>query len=302
MRIGVRLPQYAASWEGITHAATRAEDLGFDGVWVNDHLQSPGRIKAEPTFEALTTLAALSTLTRRVRLGVLVLSSSYRPPALAAKMTTVLDVISGGRMVVGLGTGSDVPEHAAYGYPFPEPKERTARLLRALEVFRAMQDHPDGATVEGLIENAPNQPAARPPVWVAAHKSRLLRLVADRADGIVSAFLPPAEMAERIGIAREARPDGMPPLDACLYTFILPVVPETEGWLAGEAEALQTTPSKYTRWLAKKGGIVAPPDELAGRVAEFAQAGATDAVFCLPSRTPPELMDAVAEAVLAESR
>ncbi len=299
MRIGVRLPQYAATWDDIVAAARLAERRGFDGIWVNDHLQSPGRIKAEPTFEALTTLAALATLTQGVRLGVMVLSSSYRPPALAAKMTTVLDVISGGRMVVGLGTGSDVAEHSAYGYPFPDAPERTARLMRTLEIFRAMRDNPDGATVEGLIDRAPNRPAARPPLWVAAHKPRLLRLAGQRADGLVSAFLSPDEMRERIATASAARPQGRAPLDACLYAFLLPLVPETDGWLAGEAEALQTTPAKYIRWLATKGAIVAPPDELPARLAEYEAVGATDAVLALPSRTPPELMDAVADAVLA---
>src|SRR5690606_27414034 len=87
--IGVRVPQYGSDWDTLRDAALRAERLGFDGVWVNDHLQSPGRNKAEPAFDALATLAALAALTTRVRLGTVVLSASYRPPALAAKMATV---------------------------------------------------------------------------------------------------------------------------------------------------------------------------------------------------------------------
>ena len=82
--IGVRIPQYGSTWPQVRDFALRAERLGFEGLWVNDHLQSPGRVKAEPAFDALTTLAALAAITRRPRLGVAVLSASYRPAPLAA--------------------------------------------------------------------------------------------------------------------------------------------------------------------------------------------------------------------------
>ena len=78
--IGLRVPQYGSSWDAIRDAALRIEALGFDSVWVNDHLQSPGRVKRDPTFDAFTTLAALAALTTRVRLGTVVASASYRPP------------------------------------------------------------------------------------------------------------------------------------------------------------------------------------------------------------------------------
>jgi len=297
MRIGVRLPQYGGTWTDIRAAAERAERLGFDGVWVNDHLQAPGRIKTDPTFEAMTTLAAVAPLTERVRLGVMVLSSSYRHAPLAVKTACAVDAIAGGgRMVVGLGTGSDVAEHRAYGFPFPPPRERTARLRETIEVFRAMIDAPDGATVPDVTDGAPNRPAATPPIWVAAHRPRLLRLAGRVADGVVGAFLEPDELAARVAIAAETRPAGARPLDVCLYTFALPLVPETEDWLRPESEVLGTTPRRLLRWLTTT-GIVAAPDEFAERVRVFGAAGATDAVFALPSRTPPEAMDAIADAL-----
>src|SRR5580765_3540901 len=95
--IGLRVPQYGSTWPELRDAALRIERLGFDGVWVNDHLQAPGRIKRDPTFDAFTTLGALAALTGRVRLGTVVLSASYRPAPIAAKMATIADVISGGR-------------------------------------------------------------------------------------------------------------------------------------------------------------------------------------------------------------
>jgi acyl-coenzyme A synthetase/AMP-(fatty) acid ligase/alkanesulfonate monooxygenase SsuD/methylene tetrahydromethanopterin reductase-like flavin-dependent oxidoreductase (luciferase family) len=292
VRIGVRVPQYGSTWSEVREAALHVERLGFDGVWVNDHLQSPGRIKREPTFDALTTLAALASITDRARLGVAVLSASYRPAALAAKMTTVLDVISGGRLVVGLGTGSDRAEHAAYGYRFGTPGERTAGLIDALEVMQAMRRDPDGAM--------PNRPAAHPPVWLAAHKPRLLRHAGERADGVIVAWVPPEEFAARRTLAEDARlAAGRPALAYCLYTFAFAYRSEREahGWLAAEAEALGSTPAAILRWL-RTTGIVGTVGEVRDRLADYTGAGATDAVLALPSRVPAEAVEVLADATL----
>src|SRR5581483_528222 len=136
--VGLRLAQYGGTWADLVDGALRAERLGFNTLWVNDHLQSAGRVKPEPAFEAFTTLAALAPLTTRARLGIAVLSPTHRPPALAAKMATILDVISGGRLTIGLGTGWDRGEHEAYGIPFASGAARVAGLRRALAVLRAM--------------------------------------------------------------------------------------------------------------------------------------------------------------------
>ena len=302
--IGVRIPQYGSDWPGVRGFALRAERLGFESLWVNDHLQSPGRMKSEPAFDALTTMAALAALTRRPRLGVAVLSASYRPAPLAAKMATLLDVISEGRLIVGLGTGSDVDEHRAYGVPFGSPAERSEGLRAALEVMRAMFEHPDGADVEGLLEGAPNRPGpvqpGGPPILLAAHRPRLLRLAGERADGIVAAFVGTDVVTERLAVADGARlAAGRPPLRCALYTFALPVPSrrEAEDWLRPEAEALGSTPGRLLRWLGGT-GIVAPPGEMAGELARLGDAGVTDAALVLPSRVPADALDALAEAAL----
>ena len=294
--VGVRIPQYGAGWDEVRTAALTAEALGFDGVWVNDHLQSPGRLTHEPAFDALATLAALAAETRRVRLGTVVLSASYRPAAVAAKTLTVIDVVSGGRLVVGLGTGSDVAEHRAYGIPFPPPAARTAAVADALGTMRAM--------FAGDPAAPPNEPApvtpGGPPIWLAAHRPRLLRLAGERADGIVAAFAGPDEVARRLAVADAARREaGRPPLACALYTFALPVSSRREAlaWLAPEAAALGTTPAAVLRWLEGT-GIVAPPSDLAAALDAHGEAGVTDAVLVLPSRVPPEVLTALAEAAL----
>jgi acyl-coenzyme A synthetase/AMP-(fatty) acid ligase/alkanesulfonate monooxygenase SsuD/methylene tetrahydromethanopterin reductase-like flavin-dependent oxidoreductase (luciferase family) len=293
MRIGVRLPQYGSTWPQVRDAAVRIEQLGFDGIWVNDHLRSPGRLRTETTFDALTTLPAIATLTSRARLGVAVLSATYRPPALAARMTSVLDVISGGRLVVGLGTGSDREEHAAYGYPFGSPAERSAALIDALDVMQQMRDDPDGAM--------PNQPAGQAPLWLAAHKPRMLRLAGQRADGVIAAWVPPDQFAARRAIAEDARnAAGRSEIAYCLYTFAYAYGSEREAleWLADEANALGTTPRALLRWL-RTTGIVGELTEVREALAAYGPAGATDVVLALPSRLPVGALDALAESVLS---
>jgi acyl-coenzyme A synthetase/AMP-(fatty) acid ligase len=214
-------------------------------------------------------------------------------------------VLSGGRLILGLGTGSDRAEHAAFGVPFGSAAERAAGLRRTLRVIRAMAAAPDGASLPGTIERAPNRPAPvqRPcfPVWLAAHRPRLLRLAGEEADGVVAAFVGPDEVARRRGIAEEAREAaGRPPLAFALYTYALPVASsrEVEAWLRPGADALGTTPARLLRWV-RTTGIVGAPGEVREALQEHARAGVTDAILVLPDRAPDEAIDALAEAVLA---
>jgi acyl-coenzyme A synthetase/AMP-(fatty) acid ligase/alkanesulfonate monooxygenase SsuD/methylene tetrahydromethanopterin reductase-like flavin-dependent oxidoreductase (luciferase family) len=302
LRVGLRLPQYAASWPDLRDAALRAESLGFASAWLNDHLWTPGRLNRDDAFDAFTGLAAVAAATDRISLGTAVMSASYRPAALAAKMASVIDVISGGRLLLGIGTGSDVGEHAAYGYPFPEPRERTDGLLQALDVIGAMWANPDGATLPGLLDGAPCNPPVmshpRPPILIAAHKARLLRVAGTRGDGIFAAFLSPDELRARVAIARAARDDAgiADPLRVAVYIYALPVRDEAEAleWIAPEAGALGNSPRSYLKWLPSR-GLAAPPEEIADTLSRFAAAGATDAVLVLPNRVPMEAIDALAE-------
>ena len=231
-----------------------------------------------------------------MRLGIAVLSASYRAPALAAKMTSVLDVIADGRLVVGLGTGSDRAEHAAYGYPFGTPAERTSGLTHALDVMQSMQTAPDGAS--------PNQPASQPPIWLAAHKPRLLRLAGERADGVIAAWIPPQEFAHGVPSPRKrvSPPAGIH-LAYCLYTFAFAYPSEREAmaWLAARSRgagdhaigaAAVASHDRHRR----------DSDEVRDQLAAYGPAGATDVVVAMPSRVPLEAIDALAASVLARAR
>ena len=305
LSVGLRLPQYGGTWADLRDTALRAERLGFASLWVNDHFQTPGRAPRQATFEAFTALASLAPLTRRALLGISVVSASYRPPALTAKLATTLDAMTGGRFVLGLGAGSDRAEHRAFGYAFGSPAERTEGLIRTLDVVEAMRASPQGATVPDVIQDAPNLPPAvrpgGPPLWLAGHRPRLLRVAGRRADGVVAAFLGPKELAERRALAEEARlAAGRPALEYCLYVYALPFGSDAEArrWLGPEAEFLGTTTSALLRWL-RTVGLAGDPGEVSDGLSAFAAAGATHAVLVPPNRAPIELVDALAECVPA---
>jgi len=192
MRIGVTVPLAdgdtadgrAPTFEETAAFARHAEAVGLDSVWVFDHLLF--RVAGEPeegVREAWTTLAALAPVVPRVELGALVMCSSFRNPALMAKMAATLDDLSGGRVILGLGSGWHDPEYAAFGYPadhkvgrFAEDLEITTRLLRGERV-----------TFQGRWREVADAvllpPPARPvPILVASKGERMLHLTAIWAD------------------------------------------------------------------------------------------------------------------------
>ena len=131
-------PGSANTWEDTLNLATHAEATGWDGVWFADHFMPNQADTSGPTAEAWTTIAALSALVPRVRIGTLVTGNTYRHPAVLAKMAAQCDVISGGRIVLGLGSGWQENEHAAYGLEFSTVPGRLKRLEEACQVIKGL--------------------------------------------------------------------------------------------------------------------------------------------------------------------
>jgi F420-dependent oxidoreductase-like protein len=185
------------------------EALGFESVWVFDHFHTTPRSTLDITFESFSTLAALAAETRRVRLGHVVLCAAYRNPALTAKMISTLDVISGGRMELGIGAGWKRDEWRAYGYGFPDARERLAILKDQLEVISAMlRDqratyHGRHHSVDGAI-NVP-QPLQKPriPIMVGGNGPNVTwRLAARYADELNLDGMSPVEVSEAMKTVR----------------------------------------------------------------------------------------------------
>jgi alkanesulfonate monooxygenase SsuD/methylene tetrahydromethanopterin reductase-like flavin-dependent oxidoreductase (luciferase family) len=132
-----------AKWSTAVDIVLRAEELGYDSIWLYDHFHNVPRPAHEAVFECWTTIAAISQLTSRIRLGQMVGCNSYRNPALLAKITSTVDVISGGRLDWGIGAGWYENEYRAYGYDFPKPKDRIGMLRECVEIVRSMWTEPE---------------------------------------------------------------------------------------------------------------------------------------------------------------
>ena len=167
-------------WSEIRELALAAEELGVHAVYVCDHFmedRQDGATDDSPFLECGTLLAALAAVTQRVRLGALVMGSTYRHPAIVANMVTTLDHISGGRAIAGLGAGWQVNEHRAYGIDLLSPGDRSDRFEESVAVVASLLRN-ERTTFDGRffqLTDAPNKPAPvqdRLPVLVAGGGER----------------------------------------------------------------------------------------------------------------------------------
>jgi probable F420-dependent oxidoreductase len=188
LKVGIQLPEVEREvrWPELRDMARVAEEVGFDSIWVGDHLlyRDDDRPPRGP-WEAWSVLAALAGVTERVELGPLVASVSFHNPAMLAKKAATLDEISGGRLILGLGAGWNEVEYRAYGFPFDH---RVDRFEEAFAIMRALlrDGHVDFA---GRYHRAPDcvlvprsQRRGGPPIMVGTTGPRMLRLAAAHAD------------------------------------------------------------------------------------------------------------------------
>lgn len=220
MDVGLKLPsgcdgEFAGwaperAWDRMLGLALQAEALGFESIWLLDHLQTMPEPVDAPVFESFVSIAALATATSRLRLGQLVICAGFRNPALTAKMVCTLDAISGGRMNLGIGAGWKEDEWRAYGYGFPGTRERLAVLRDQLEVISAMLG-PGHATYRGehaYVEDAVNEPRSvqrpRIPIMVGGNGPNVTwRLAARYADELNLDGLTPAELRDALPVIHD---------------------------------------------------------------------------------------------------
>ena len=179
------------SYERVREVWLRCEELGFDSVWLYDHLVSvSSQNPFDVNLEGWTLLSSLAPQTDSIKVGILVLCNNFRHPPLLAKMSSTLDVLTGGRLIVGIGAGWNDKEHSQYGLPFPRTGERLSRLEEAIEIIRLMWTNEE-STFHGkyyTIDRAINSPRPKqkphPPVLVGSLNGgeKIARIAAIHAD------------------------------------------------------------------------------------------------------------------------
>jgi F420-dependent oxidoreductase-like protein len=275
------------AWAHTVAAAQLAERVGYDHVWVYDHMETVPRREPTHVFEAFTTLAALSQCTERIRLGQLVTCAAYRNPGLLAKQAAGVDVMSGGRLILGLGAGWYEREYQAYGIPFPPARERLRILEETTEAVRALwtEEMVDYRGEHVRLDGAfcdPKPVQQLPELWIGGDGERVtLRIAAQHADKTnwqvgLEQFMHKSEVlrahCERVGrefdsIVRTHAPD------CCLFDSER----ELDAWLdspTGGHPRKQIADDVYVR-----DNFIGTPEQVAEKVQAFVDAGCREFVL-----------------------
>jgi F420-dependent oxidoreductase-like protein len=267
----------AAQWSKSVEIAKLAEQLGFDSVWVYDHFHNVPRPAGEAVFECWTTMAAISQLTSRIRLGQMVGCNGYRNPGLLAKITSTIDVISGGRLDWGIGAGWYENEFRAYGYEFPSPKDRIGMLDETVQIVRSMWSHRE-TTFAGKhydLRRAQCDPKPlqqpHPPIWIGGGGEQLTLRVVARWGDCSNWGGPPEMWAHKRDVLRQhCAAVGRDP-DEIRMTwspeiFIRPSEAEVE---AEGRQAMRG--SNVEEW--RLGNLVGTPEQVAAKLSDYIELG-----------------------------
>jgi alkanesulfonate monooxygenase SsuD/methylene tetrahydromethanopterin reductase-like flavin-dependent oxidoreductase (luciferase family) len=270
IKFGVTLPQIKRGWDEARAAALEFERLGFDSLWVNDHLYGVP-LPTVPILESWTLLSAIGAVTSRVELGTLVSPPGFRNPALHAKMAATLDRITGGRVIVGLGTGWFEMEFRGYGYPFPPVGTRLAQLREAARLMKQVWTEP-GASFTGDHYRTESivcepRPVRVPPILIGGGGERvLLRIAAECADIWNNLAVHQGDLGRKVArLHAHCRDIGRDPATIEISQQTVVVIGENP---ADAREKLERANRIYGGHLGdiERHGIWGSPDEIVARI------------------------------------
>jgi probable F420-dependent oxidoreductase len=272
LRFGAQL---TALPPGETRAlASRLERIGYDSLWVPDHIAFH-----YPIYEALSHLAFLAAATKRVRLGTAIFLLPLRSAGLAAKQIATVDVLSGGRVTLGVGIGGEA--RVEYDLCDVPHRERGARASEAIEVMKRLWSGEridfDGRFSRfkaARIDPPPAQPGG-PPVWVGGRSDAALRRAARLGDGYISYVFTPARIRAALEVIhREAEAAGRELRNfEVAHLFFITVRPSYEDALSQATAILSARYNQDFREPARKYCVLGPPDDCAEQLRRFAEAG-----------------------------
>ena len=287
VRIGVTLPQFTDDRDRFIDGARRAEALGFDSVWVFDHLWPLGN-KRRPLFEAWSSLAHLAAATDRVGIGTLVTRSSLRHPAVLGKMVATVGEIASGRLICALGSGDALSraENEAFGLPFFEGRDRANELVSTVEVVTAYTNEGLVDRTDGFvhIRRLPASPRRGPPpaIWVGGWARAILRLAGEGADGWNGWGATPERFAQAAAVVTGAAGGRAVELSWGGQVLLADDDEKAENKLAGR------NPQAF---------VTGGPGTVATGLKAFADAGATHLIVAFPGADTPDHYELFAETV-----
>ena len=305
---GANIPQAGSDYNTMRQVAVECEKCGFDFVWISDHLQDLASPK--PYFESWTTLSALAAETNRVRLTTVLMNNLFRHPSLLAKMSATLDIISKGRLNLGIGAGWYSEECASYGIQFPKPLDRIQQLEEAIEILKEMWTR-DDVTFAGkyyTLKNATLNPKPiqkpHPPIWtgIMNGKSRMLRTIAKYADGwtISSLYLPtPKELQQmKQSLDECCRAIGRDPNQIEQGLGVGCVISKDEEGLRMKVEKFKPMTITVKGYSAAQTRLEGTPPQLIEKLRAYTDVGVTYFVMNFPDVTSIEPIRLFSEKVM----
>jgi len=254
--------------------ARRVDALGYESLWTGDHVSFHG-----PIYESLTLLASYASVTQRIRLGTAVYLLALRHPTIAAKITSTLDALSGGRLIFGVGVGGENPkEFEAAGVPH---KERGARVTEGIDVVRALwRDTPASfkgrfTAFEGVSLDPKPVQQPGPPIWIGGRSDAALARAGRQGDGWVSYVVQPERYkasVEKIHAAAAAAGRRLDGFVAAHLAFIT-VGKDYEAAERAWVERLSRRYAQDFGPLARKYGIIGTPAQCAETIERFMAGG-----------------------------
>jgi alkanesulfonate monooxygenase SsuD/methylene tetrahydromethanopterin reductase-like flavin-dependent oxidoreductase (luciferase family) len=279
VRFGLLIPQEGVPFKAVLDHALLAESLGFDDVWVEDHLRTIAVPPGEPAYEGWTTLTALLARTTTIKAGPLVLAEAFRNPALLANMAATLDQLSGGRLILGLGAGGYQAEYASYGFDWLPPSKRAAKLGEYIHVIKAMWGR---RAFEGEYyrcdgtEDCP-QPLQEPhpPMVVGGKSDHILKIVAEHDVDWNVPLLTPEEVVER-----KAKLDALAPnaRNGCATWYGPCWIDEDPLRLQRRLDKANASTNRTTTLYARA-AIAGTPAQVTARIHDYIEAGIDGFVF-----------------------
>ena len=307
VRFGVTLPQIKRTWAEAREAALEFDRLGYDSVWVCDHLYGVPMPNL-PILEAWSELAAVAAITQRVELGTLVTPPFFRNPAILAKQVATIDQIAGGRVIVGLGSGWFASEYEAYGVPFPPVGERLRALEETCEIMQRLwtEEQATFAGTHARVEQAwcEPKPVRRPPILIGGGgEQTLLRIVAKHADIWNNLAVNQAHLGAKAAVLRRHCEEvGRDPAAVEISQQCLVVIAADE---AGAREALAKATKIYGGHMGaglEEHGIWGAPEQVIERIERHRALGCTLFVMEFFGRDTREPARLFAERVLPAFR